>query len=77
MAATTVKVSTETRDRLKALGGATLEASIIEAMDALEATRFWDRAEAAAAWRRSLPPEEVARLDAIEAEADRAFDGLW
>ena len=77
MASTTVKVSTATRDRLKAIGGATLEESIIETMDALEETRFRARAEAAAAWRRSLPADDQARLEAVEAETDRAFDGLW
>jgi hypothetical protein len=76
MASTTVKVSTETRDRIRALGGDTLEDTIVEALDALEATRFWAQADAAAAWRRSLPGETRARLTEREARVDRAFDGI-
>ena len=76
MKATTVKVSTETRDRLRALGGDTLEDTIVEALDALEANRFWAQAEAAAAWRRALPDEARSRLAEHEAELDRAFDGI-
>ena len=37
MDSTTVKVSVATRERLRALGGATDEATIVEALDALEA----------------------------------------
>ncbi len=49
---------------------------MIEALDALEANRFWTEAEAAAAWQSSLPESERQRqLEAI-AEIDRAFDGL-
>jgi hypothetical protein len=40
MKATKVKVSTETRDRIRALGGQTYEATVVEALDALEAIRF-------------------------------------
>ena len=76
MAATTVKVSTETRDRIRAFGGDTLEDTIVEALDALESIRFWARADAAAAWRRSLPDEARRRLAEHEAEVDRAFDGV-
>lgn len=53
--ATTIKVSTETRDRIRALGGVTHEATIIEALDALEAERFWDQAERAKAWLDAHP----------------------
>lgn len=74
--ATTVKVSIETRDRLRSFGGATLEATIVEALDALEADRFWAQADAAAAWRRSLPDEQRASLAERDAEVDAAFDGI-
>ena len=74
--ATTVKVSTETRDRIKSFGGATLEETIVEALDALDEQRFWSQAEAAAAALRELPPEELARRKAAEDAIDRAFDGI-
>ena len=76
MKATTVKVSTQTRDRIRALGGETYEHTIVEALDALEATRFWAQADAALVWRQALPDEERARLAARETEVDRAFDGF-
>ena len=76
MASTTIKLSVETRDRLKALGGATYEETIVEALDALAADRFWAEADAAGAWRRGLSPAERHRLDAREAELDAAFDGI-
>ena len=65
----------ETRDRIRALGGDTLEDTIIEALDALEANRFWCQAEAAAAWRSSLPDAKRARVRQREVELDAAFDG--
>ena len=74
--ATTVKVSEDTRDRIKSFGGATLEATIIEALDALDEQRFWAQAEAAAEWRRTLPPEVLAERRRREAELDAAFDGI-
>lgn len=76
MKATTVKVSVDTRDRIRALGGPTLEHTIVEALDALEASRFWAQAEAAAAARAALPAARRAELAAHEAELDRAFDGI-
>jgi len=76
MGATTVKVSPETRDRIRALGGDTLEETIIEALDALEASRFWAQADAAGAWRQALPDGARASLEHREAELDRAFDGI-
>lgn len=76
MKATTVKLSTQTRDRIRAFGGDTYEDTIVEALDALEATRFWAQADAATAWRQALPDEERARLAAREADVDRAFDGI-
>lgn len=74
--ATTIKLSVETRDRIKAMGGETYEDTIIEALDALDKQRFWEEAEAYAAWRSSLPAEEQAKLTAEEDAIDRAFDGL-
>ena len=76
MASTTVKLSVETRDRIKALGGDTYEDTIVEALDALEADRFWAQAEAAAAGRWALTAEERHRQAAREAEVDAAFDGI-
>ena len=76
MKATTVKLSVETRDRIRALGGETYEDTIIEALDVLEAERFWARADAAAAWQRSLPDDARARLAARDADVDAAFDGI-
>lgn len=74
--ATTVKVSTETRDRIKAFGRATLEDTIIEALDALEEREFWAQAERAAAWRATLSDEQRAARRARDAELDAAFDGI-
>jgi hypothetical protein len=71
-----VKLSVETRDRIRALGGDTYEDTIIEALDLLEADRFWAQADAAASWRRSLTDRERETLAAREAEIDAAFDGI-
>jgi hypothetical protein len=76
MKATTVKVSVATRERLRALGGATYEETITEALDALEADRFWAQAEKAATWRKSLSDDERAALDAEDAAIDAAFVGI-
>lgn len=76
MKATTIKLTVETRDRIRALGGATYEDTIIEALDVLEADRFWAQADAAAAWRRSLPDHERERLASRDADVDAAFDGI-
>ena len=76
MAATTIKLSVDTRERLRALGGDTYEDTVIEALDALEANRFWAAAEAAAAWQANLSASDrQARNDAV-AEIDSAFDGI-
>lgn len=75
MKSTTVKLSVETRDRIRALGGETYEDTIIEALDALEAIRFWAQADTAAAWRQSLANDEQQRLSARDAEVDAALDG--
>ncbi len=40
MAPTTVKASSETRDRLRSFGGATLDETINDALDALEVAEF-------------------------------------
>jgi predicted transcriptional regulator len=76
MAATTIKLSVETRERLRALGGATYEHTVIEALDALEANRFWSEAEAAAAWQSQLSESERQRRHEVLGEIDRAFDGI-
>jgi len=76
MASTTVKLSVETRDRIRALGGVTYEETIVEALDALEADRFWGQAEAAAAARRSLTDEQRDGLAARDADVDAAFVGI-
>lgn len=76
MASTTVKLSVETRDRIRALGGDTYEDTIVEALDVLEEARFWAQAETAAAWRQSLSDAERERLRAREAEVDAAFDAI-
>jgi hypothetical protein len=76
MASTTIKLSVETRDRLKAMGGETYEETIIEALDALDAQQFWAQADAARAWFDSQPPDEQARIRAAEADLDAAMDRL-
>jgi len=76
MASTTIKLSIATRDRIRALGGDTYEDTIVEALDVLEEARFWEQAEAAAAWRQSLPEGERECLRAREAEVDAAFDAI-
>jgi len=73
---TTIKLSIATRDRIKALGGDTYEDTIAEALDVLEAERFWAQAEAAANWRRSLTEQQRQQLDARDAAIDAAFDGI-
>jgi hypothetical protein len=76
MKPTTVKLSIETRDRIRALGGETYEDTIVEALDVLEAQRFWAQAEAAALSRRSLSDEDRDRVTTREAAVDAAFDGI-
>ncbi len=76
MASTTIKLSVETRERLRALGGTTYEDTVIEALDALEANRFWTEAEAAAAWQSGLSESGRQRRREAIAEIDRAFDGI-
>lgn len=76
MASTTIKLSVETRERLRAFGGDTYEDTVIEALDALEANRFWAEAEAASAWQSTLSDPERQRRQGAIAEIDRAFDGI-
>ena len=73
---TTIKVLVETRDRIRSLGGETYEATIVDALDALDADRFWAQAEVAAEWRDSLPSSQRLVLDARDAAVDAAFDGI-
>ena len=76
MKATTIKVSVETRERLRALGGETYESTIIEALDAMDSNQFWAQADAAAAWRKSLAPSDQAELEQRDTAMDAAFDGI-
>lgn len=76
MASATVKLSVETRDRLLAYGGETYEATIVEALDALDAERFWTQADEATAWRQTLSAADRQRLAARDGEIDAAFDGI-
>jgi hypothetical protein len=76
--ATTMQVSEASRDRLRALGrpGATLEDTLIEALDALEREQFWAAADAAATRRRAMSADELAAVRAAEADAQRWLDAL-
>ena len=73
-----MKISVETRERIRALGGATAAETIVEAMANLpsEADRFWAQADAALAWRKGLSAEHLAELKQQEADVDAAFDGV-
>lgn len=73
---TTVKVSTETRDRIRALGGATHEDTIVEALDALESERFWAEAEQGKKWHDSLSDEERQQLSDEDDAIDALFKGI-
>lgn len=73
---TTIKLSTETRDRIRDQGGDTYEETIVAALDVYEDTQFWAQAAAAAAWEASLPEEERALLKAEDDAIDAAFDGI-
>ena len=76
--ATTMQVSEASRDRLRALGrpGATLEDTLVEALDALEQAQFWAEAEAARARRRAMSADELAAVAAAEADVQRWLDAL-
>jgi hypothetical protein len=76
--ATTMQVSEDSRDRLRALGrpGATLDETLRDALDALEREQFWAAAESAATRRRSMTSDELAALEAAERDAQRWLDSL-
>ena len=63
---TTMKLSTDTRDRLRALGrdGESLEDVVVAALDAYEAQQFWFAAEAAAAAESPAQCDERKRVEA-------------
>lgn len=73
---TTVKVSTETRERIRAMGGATHEDTIVEALDALESERFWAEAEQGKKWFDSLSNEQRQRLREEDDAIDALFKGI-
>lgn len=75
MAATTIKVSTETRDRIRSFGGATHEETIIAALDALESEQFWAQTERAASWLRDHPETRRA-IDTEAAAWDAAVGAI-
>jgi hypothetical protein len=70
---TTMKVSTHTRDRLRALGreGDSLEDVVVAALDAYEAQQFWAAAEAADA---NETPEQRTERKRVEADVDSWLD---
>ena len=72
---TTMSITTETRDRLRALrgDGESLEDVVVAALDAYEPLRFWAEAEAAAAAETSDQRTERKR---VEGEVDRWTDRL-
>ncbi len=76
--ATTMQLSEASRDRLRALGGpgATLEDTLVAALDALEREQFWAAADAAVQRRRSMSSDELATIEAAEADAQRWLDSL-
>jgi len=71
---TSIKVTTETRDRIKNLGGK-YEETLTEALDLLEAARFWEQAEEGKRWLDSLSDEERAERRARQDALDQAFSG--
>lgn len=76
--ATTMQVSEASRDRLRALGqpGATLEETLVDALDALEREQFWAEAEAWQARRRAMSADELTAAKAAEADVQRWLDAL-
>ena len=76
MPMTTVKVTTDTRDRLKAMSRGTADDTINAALDALDRAEFWAQAERATAAIRALPDAEQRRRRDAEAALDGAFDGI-
>lgn len=76
MSTTTMKVSKATRDRIKALGGATHEETVCKALDLLEAQQFWQQAERAHAAYDALPADVRAAHEAAERKLDEALDSI-
>lgn len=76
MPSTTVKVSTTTRDRLKAASAGSADDTINLALDALERAAFWARAERASRAQHGLPPEVRHQLQRQEAAIDTEFEHL-
>ena len=76
--ATTMQLSEASRDRLRTLGrpGATLEETLVEALDALEREQFWAEAEAADVRRQSMSADELDAVNAAEADVQRWLDSL-
>jgi hypothetical protein len=72
---TTMKISTATRDRLKALGndGDSLEDVVVAALEVYEAEQFWAQAESAT--RAETAAERDARRRS-EADIDAWMDEL-
>lgn len=72
---TTMKISTATRDRIRALGAEhdSLEDVVVAALDVYESQQFWADAEAAAA---AETPDQRAQRKRHEAETDAWMDGL-
>jgi hypothetical protein len=72
---TTMKISTVTRDRLRALGAEddSLEDVVVAALDVYESQQFWMDAEAAAA---AETPDQGARRRRVEADVDAWMDAL-
>ena len=72
---TTMKISTATRDRLRALGNESdsLEDVVVAALDVYESQRFWAEAETADA---AETPDQRAERKRREAEADAWMDSL-
>ena len=72
---TTMKVSTETRDRLRSLGrpDESLEDVLVSALDVYEAQQFWAAAERASALETDV---QRRRRERIESATDAWMDQL-
>jgi hypothetical protein len=72
---TTMKITTATRDRLRALGadGDSLEDVVVAALDSYESQQFWAGAETAAL---AETPEQRTERKRVEAAVDAWMDGL-
>ncbi|MCP3936086.1 MAG: hypothetical protein GY708_12025 [Actinomycetia bacterium] len=72
MAPTTMKISTETRDRLRELvPDGTLEDAVVEACDALEDRRFWADCDDWTTWRDGLPADQRTAIADRDARLER------